>query len=75
MATDQVDLDGHPVGLISGNVGYTVAGVPSTYDRVLVIVLPLEDGGYAVYFSSRPDDTPEPTLDVLNASVNALSYT
>jgi hypothetical protein len=75
VATDRVDLDGHPVALISGNVGYTVAGLPSTYDRVLVIVLPLEDGGYAVYFSSRPDDTPETTLDVLNASVNALSYT
>ena len=40
VATDQVDLDGHRVALISGNVGYTVPGVPSTYDRVLVIVLP-----------------------------------
>ena len=74
VATDQVDLAGHQVALISGNVGYTVPGVPSTHDRVLVIVLPLDDGDYAVYFSSRPDDTPKATLDVVNASVNGLSY-
>ena len=72
--TDQVDLDGHQVALISGNIGYSVPGVPSTFDRVLVIALPLDDGGYAVYFSSRPNDTPKTTLDVLNASINTLSY-
>ena len=75
VTTDQADLGGHQVALISGNVGYTVPGVPSTYDRVLVIVLPVEDGSYAVYFSSRPDDTPKATLDVLNASIDGLVYT
>lgn len=74
VATEQVDLDGHQVALISGNVGYTVPGVPSSYDRVLVIVLPVDDGDYAVYFSSRPDDTPKATLEVLNASIDGLSY-
>lgn len=74
VTTDQVDLDGRPVALISGNVGYTVAGVPSNYDRVLVIVLPVGDGDFAAYVSSRPDDTPEATLDVLNASIDGLSY-
>ena len=72
--TDQVDLDGHQVALISGNVGYSVPGVPSTFDRVLVIALPLDDGSYAIYFSSRPNDTPKTTLDVLNESINTLSY-
>lgn len=72
--TDQVELDGHQVALISGNVGYEVPGVPSTYDRLLVIALPLDDGGYAVYFSSRPNDTPQTTLDVLDESINTLSY-
>jgi hypothetical protein len=75
VTTDRADLGGHQVALISGNVGYTVPGVPSTYDRVLVIVLPLDDGDYAVYFSSRPDDTPKTTLDVLNASIDGLIYT
>ena len=75
VTTDQADLGGHQVALISGNIGYTVPGVPSTYDRVLVIVLPLDDGDYAVYFSSRPDDTPKATLDVLNASIDGLVYT
>ncbi len=59
VTTDQVDLDGHQVALISGNVGYTVPGVPSTYDRVLVIALPLDDGDYAIYFSSRPERHPQ----------------
>jgi hypothetical protein len=72
--TDQVDLDGHQVALISGNVGYSVPGVPSTFDRVLVIALPLDDGSYAVYFSSRPNDTSTTTLEVLNESINTLSY-
>ncbi|HEY5786543.1 MAG TPA: hypothetical protein VIT65_17380 [Microlunatus sp.] len=74
LATDQADLDGHQVALVSGNVGYTVPGVPSSFDRVLVVVLPVDDGDYAVYFSSRPDDTPKATLDVLNASIDGLSY-
>lgn len=72
--TDQADVDGRKVALISGNVGYRVTGVPSTYDRVLVVVLPLDDGGYAAYFSSRPDDTPKTTLDTLNKSINSLYY-
>lgn len=72
--TEQTDVDGRQVALISGNVGYQVAGVPSTYDRVLVVALPLDDGGYAIYFSSRPNDTPKPTLDVLNQSINSLYY-
>jgi hypothetical protein len=74
LQTDQAEVDGRQVALISGNVGYQVAGVPSTYDRVLVIALPLDDGGYAIYFSSRPNDTPKATLDVLNRSVNSLFY-
>ena len=75
VTTDEAELNGHQVALISGNVGYTVPGVPSTYDRVLVIVLPLDDGDYAVYFSSRPDDTPKGTLEALNASIDGLIYT
>ena len=72
--TDQADLDGRKVAVISGNVGYTVAGVPSAYDRLLVIVLPLDDGDYTVFFSSRPDDTSQATLNALNPAIDALSY-
>ena len=52
VTTDQADLGGHQVALISGNVGYTVPGVPSTYDRVLVIVLPR--GGRGATPSTSP---------------------
>jgi hypothetical protein len=72
--TEEVDLTGNPVSTVSGEVHYSVDGVPSSYDRMLVIVLPIEGGGYAVYFSSRPNDTPEATLDVLNRSINTLRY-
>jgi hypothetical protein len=37
-----------------------------------VIAVPVQHGGYVVYFSSRPDDTPESVLESLNASINTL---
>ena len=57
--TDQVDLDGHQVALISGNVGYSVPGVPSTFDRVLVIALPLDDGELCDLLLQPPERHPE----------------
>ena len=48
--------------------------MPSTYDRLLVVVLPLDDGGFAAYFSSRPNDTPKTTIATLNQSINSLYY-
>lgn len=58
---------------VSGEVHYTVAGVPSRYDRVVVLVVELADGGYGVWFSSRPEDTPEATLAVLDTSIGTLT--
>lgn len=73
-AVDTVTLDGHQVAVVSGEVHYRVTGLPSSYDRVLVIALPLDDGSYAVYFSSRPNDTPKSTLKVLDASIGTIGY-
>jgi hypothetical protein len=70
--TDEAVLNGQPVPVVSGNVRYSVAGVPSRYDRMLVAVLPVEGGGFAVYFSSRPNDTPRSTLDSLDNSIGSL---
>ena len=72
--TEKVDLGGQPVTLVHGNVHYTVKGVPSSYDRVVVVALPARSGGYAAYISSRPDDTPKATLDKLDRSLNTLRY-
>lgn len=73
-AADTVRLGGHEVAVVSGEVHYRVAGLPSRYDRVLVIALPLDDGAYSLYFSSRPNDTPKSTLEVLDASIGTLGY-
>lgn len=72
--TEKVEIDGRPATLVHGNVHYAVDGVPSTYDRVLVITVPTKDGSYAAFLSSRPDDTPKATLDKLNASLNSLHF-
>jgi hypothetical protein len=68
-------LDIAPVGRavsISSEVHYAVSGLSSSYDRMLLIVVELADGEYAVCYSVRPDDTPQATLNVLNASLNTL---
>jgi hypothetical protein len=70
--TQQVTLSGQPVTAVSGNIRYEIAGLSSSYDRLLVIAVPVQHGGYVVYFSSRPDDTPESVLESLNASINTL---
>ena len=72
--SEEIDLSGNPVWVMSGEVHYSVEGVPSSYDRMIVVALPVEDGGYAVYFSSRPSDTPQQTLDVLDRSITSLRY-
>lgn len=68
----QVTLSGQPVVAVSAEVHYQVANLPSTYDRVLVIVVPVDDDSYAAYFSSRPNDLPAATLATLNASIDKL---
>ena len=70
--TQRATLAGHEVVGVVGHVHYKVAGLPSTYDRVVVFAVPAEDGSFVIYFSSRPDDTPKSVLDPLNASINSL---
>lgn len=59
--------------VVIGEVRYRVRGVPSRYDRLVVLVVELAGGGYGVWFSSRPDDTPEATLAVLDEAIAGLS--
>lgn len=73
-AIEQVTLNGKTASVARGNVHYTVAGLPSTYDRMVVVALPLDDDEYAIYFTSRPDDTPKSTLDKLNYSLGTIRY-
>ncbi len=68
--------DRAPVGrsiLVSGDIGYAIDGLPSRYDRTLVVVVLLADGTHAAWFSSRPDDTPAKAVEVLDASVATLT--
>lgn len=73
-ATDTVSLGGHQVSIVSGQVHYQVVGLPSRYDRLVVIALPTDDEAYSLYFSSRPNDTPKATLEVLDTSIGTLGY-
>lgn len=70
--SETVQLGGRDVVGVSGRVEYEIAGLPSRYDRLLVVVLPLSDGSFAAYVSSRPDDTPDTTTERLNASIDSL---
>lgn len=56
-----------------GEVHYDVPGLSSRYDRMVVIVVKLAGGDWAVCFSMRPDDTPKPTLDALNTAIDSLT--
>lgn len=58
---------------VSGEVHYDVAGLSSSHDRLVVLVVELADGGYGAWFSSRPDDTPASTLTVLDTSIASLT--
>lgn len=73
-ATQTLDLDGHRIAAVSGRIHYSVPGVASRYDRALVVVLPLADGSYAGYLSSRPDDSPRAVRAALDSSLDTLHY-
>ena len=78
--TTVTNLGTQPTGLtaaarstiVTGEVRYRVPGVPSRYDRVVVVVVALADGRYAAVVSARPEKTPTATLDVLDASLASI---
>ena len=59
--------------LISAEVHYDQKGLPSSYDRMIVLIVELDDGGYAALFSIRPDDVRPATLEVLNDSLDTIT--
>lgn len=68
--------DGAPPGRSearTAEIHYAVDGVPSRYDRTSVLVVALEDGGYGIWFSSRPDDTPRAARAALDASLAGMT--
>ncbi len=58
---------------VAGEVHYAIKGLSSRYDRMVVGALELPSGRHVAFFSVRPDDTPESTLDALNRSIATLS--
>ncbi len=57
----------------TGEVHYSIKGLPSRYDRLVLGVIELRSGRYAAFFSSRPNDAPATVVDVLNRSIATLS--
>lgn len=58
---------------VHGNVTYEIEGLPSSYDRLLVVVIQLRSGDFAVAYSVRPDDLGKNTLDRLDASLGSIT--
>ena len=68
-----LELGGRGAQTAYGNVTYRIDGLSSSYDRVLVIVVELASGDFAVAYSVRPDDLPQATRDVLDESLNSVT--
>lgn len=66
------DLPTSTVVALTGEVHYQVEGLSSTYDRVVVIVVALEDGRHAAWFSARPDNVSAGTLSSLNTALSTF---
>ncbi len=67
------DVSGRQALVLTGEVRYTIKGLPSSYDRMLVALVELRSGRYAAFYSVRPDDAPETALAALDASLDTLS--
>ena len=59
---------------LAGELHYDIEGLESTYDKVLIIVVKLDAGGYVAWFSARPDGAPQATVDVLNDVAQQLRH-
>lgn len=58
---------------VAAEIHYQVKGLPSTYTRMVLVMVELSDGSYAACFSLRTDDTPKATLAALNAAFASAS--
>ena len=52
----------------SGQFGYNITKLPSTYDRAALIV-ELDDGQYGAWFSLRPNDAPKNVISLVQTSL------
>lgn len=57
---------------ISSEVLYSIDGLSSSYDRMLLVIVELANGEHAVCYSVRPDDAPKATLNALNGALDTL---
>lgn len=57
---------------IAGEVHYKIKGLPSTYDRMVLIARKLPSGEIVVFITMRPSDTPKATHAALQASLDSL---
>jgi hypothetical protein len=69
LASYQHSVDGRPGMLFSAHVYYTVDKLPSRYDTVTALLVPLDDGSLIMAASSVPNDTDD---DVARQASDAL---
>ncbi len=74
VAAQPTDLGpGGKAMVVSGEVHYRVPGVPSRYDRLLVVVVALPDGTHGAVASSRPNDSGSRVQKALQASLDTIA--
>lgn len=66
LKTSDHSVDGGNGMLVTGRVSYQVAGLPSRFDNVTVLLVPLEDGTLVAGVSSVPGDA-GPALEAMAA--------
>lgn len=65
-------VDGHPGVMINFRVSYEVKGLSSTYDKVSVILVRLDDGSFIAATSSVPGDADPELADLARESLESL---
>ncbi|QDP94952.1 DUF2510 domain-containing protein [Microlunatus elymi] len=65
----------HPARVINAEAHYHVRGLPSSYDKISVMVVDLGDGRYTGWVSSRPNDSSAKLQNALQASIKTVQVT
>lgn len=65
----------HPARVINAQAHYHVKGLPSSYDKISVMVVDLGDGSYSAWVSSRPNDSGPKVNNALQDSIKTVQVT
>jgi hypothetical protein len=73
LSSTATSVDGHPGVLVTAEVRYRIAGLPSRFDRVSALVVELPDGSYVAAITSVPDDAEAGLSELASRSLYSLT--